>query len=59
LFEPFIQGQIVNQQLPTGRGLGLALAKTIADSLGWRLSFDSQARPGATFILDMRVMPPN
>ena len=59
LFEPFIHGQIVDHQLPTGRGLGLALAKTIADSLGWRLSFDPLARPGATFILEMRVMPPN
>ena len=58
LFEPFIHARPPSDHLPTGRGLGLALAKAIADSLGWHLALDRDAKPGATFVLELRARPP-
>lgn len=50
LFEPFSQALPPGSSGATGRGLGLALARAIADSRGWQLTLElSPHGQGATF----------
>ncbi len=50
LFEPFSQALPLGSSSAAGRGLGLALARAIADSRGWQLTLEHRPhRQGATF----------
>ena len=50
LFEPFSQALPLGSRSAAGRGLGLALARAIADSRGWQLTLEHRPhRQGATF----------
>ena len=50
LFEPFSQALPLGSRSAAGRGLGLALARAIADSRGWQLALEhSPHRQGAIF----------
>ena len=50
LFEPFSQALPLGSRSAAGRGLGLALARAIADSRGWQLTLDHRPhRQGAIF----------
>ena len=51
IFEPFEQGQSVRQKSVPGVGLGLALVKEIADTLGARIELESAPGKGSTFTL--------
>ena len=51
IFEPFEQGQSVRQKSVPGVGLGLALVKEIADTLGARIELESVPGKGSTFTL--------
>ena len=50
LFEPFSQALPLGSSSAAGRGLGLALARAVADSRGWQLTLEHRPhRQGATF----------
>ncbi len=51
IFEPFEQGQPVRNKTAPGVGLGLALVKEIADTLGGRIELESAPGNGSTFTL--------
>jgi len=48
IFEPFYTTK------STGHGLGLAVSRELAQSMGGTLYFRPEARPGATFVLQLR-----
>ena len=55
IFEPFYRSpKVVNAQIH-GTGLGLAVAKRIAQALGGRLSVVSELDVGSTFTLHLPV----
>jgi signal transduction histidine kinase len=55
IFEPFYRSpEVVNAQIH-GTGLGLAVAKRIAEAMGGRLSVTSELGVGSTFTLHLPV----
>jgi signal transduction histidine kinase len=51
IFEPFYTTK------STGHGLGLAVSRELAQSMGGTLSFRAEAAMGATFVLQLRSVP--
>ncbi len=50
LMNPFVQAKEARAK---GTGLGLAICKQLADSMGGRLSFDSELGKGSTFTIEL------
>jgi signal transduction histidine kinase len=57
IFEPFYRAPDVVAAQIHGTGLGLALSKRIAESLGGRISVISEPGLGSTFTLHLRAAP--
>jgi signal transduction histidine kinase len=57
IFEPFYRTPDVVAAQIHGTGLGLALSKRIAESLGGRISVTSEPGVGSTFALHLRAAP--
>jgi len=57
LFEPFYQGD--NESSNIGTGVGLSLVKQILDSIGGRISVESQLGVGTTFHLSLPIRHDN
>ena len=55
IFEPFFRSPRVNTARIHGTGLGLSLAKRIAESMGARLSVVSELSVGSTFTLHLQI----
>jgi len=55
IFEPFYRGQEARDAQIHGTGLGLSLAKHLADSVGGSLSVASRLGAGSTFTLHLQV----
>jgi two-component system phosphate regulon sensor histidine kinase PhoR len=53
IFEPFYRSPRVVRAQVHGTGLGLALAKHVAESLGGRISVESKVGVGSTFTLHL------
>ena len=57
IFEPFYRGAEVRRSKPAGVGLGLAVARRIARSMGGRLDVESQPGLGSRFIFRLPEIP--
>ena len=55
IFEPFYRSPRVNAAQTHGTGLGLSLAKRIAESMGGRISVISELSVGSTFTLHLQI----
>ncbi len=51
IFEPFYRGDATNDYKTPGTGVGLFMARRLLDTLGGKISVDSQPGEGATFTL--------
>ncbi len=51
IFEKFFRAQNAKKLRPTGTGLGMYLALTLANKIGAQISFDSEEGKGSTFYL--------
>ena len=51
IFEPFYRGDATNDYKTPGTGVGLFMARRLLDTLGGKITVDSQPGPGATFTL--------
>ena len=58
IFESFRQGEMGLSRSYAGLGLGLALARKIAQLMGGRIEFESQLDVGSTFTLRMPLRQP-
>ncbi len=58
IFEPFYRSPSVRRSQIHGTGLGLALAKQVAESVGGTLSVTSEPGRGSTFTLSLRTAGP-
>lgn len=58
IFEPFMQGQRGTHRTYEGAGLGLPVARTLAESMGCRLTLSSQVGVGSRFVLLLPVETP-
>jgi signal transduction histidine kinase len=54
IFDPFYRSPSVRRSQIHGTGLGLALAKQVAESMGGTLTVDSEPGRGSTFTLSLR-----
>lgn len=55
IFEPFYRSASVTAAQIHGTGLGLTLAKRVAEDMNGRLTVSSQSRKGSTFVLHLPV----
>jgi signal transduction histidine kinase len=55
IFDPFYRSPRVNAAQIHGTGLGLSLAKRIAESMGGRISVSSELSTGSTFTLHLQI----
>lgn len=55
IFDPFYRSPRVNAAQIHGTGLGLSLAKRIAESMGGRISVSSELSAGSIFTLHMQI----
>ena len=55
IFDPFYRSPRVNAAQIHGTGLGLSLAKRIAESMGGRVSVSSELSAGSTFTLHLQI----
>lgn len=53
VFDPFFRGD--NSLKSEGKGLGLAVVKTVADGLGWTIQLESEKGKGSCFTLEIPV----
>ncbi|MBO5690266.1 MAG: HAMP domain-containing histidine kinase [Spirochaetaceae bacterium] len=53
VFDPFFRGD--NSLKSQGKGLGLAVVKTVADGLGWNIQLESEKGRGSCFTLEIPV----
>ncbi len=53
VFLPFTQADSGNDRSFGGSGLGMAVAQELAESMGWRIDFDSKEGEGTTFWVDL------
>ena len=53
VFDPFFRGD--NSLKSEGKGLGLAVVKTVADGLGWNIQLESEKGKGSCFTLEIPV----
>ena len=53
VFDPFFRGD--NSLKSQGKGLGLAVVKTVADGLGWNIHLESEKGRGSCFTLEIPV----
>jgi signal transduction histidine kinase len=51
IFEPFVQGETGSRRSHEGAGLGLFVARSLAESMGCRLTMESEAGVGSRFVL--------
>jgi signal transduction histidine kinase len=58
IFEPFYRSPRVRRSQIHGTGLGLALAKQVAESMGGTLTVQSEPGRGSTFTLSLRCAAP-
>ena len=58
IFEPFYRSPSVRRSQIHGTGLGLALARQVAESIGGTLTVASQPGRGSTFTLSLRCATP-
>lgn len=56
IFEPFYRSPDVEKTQIRGTGLGLALAKSIADDMSGRITVESRPGEGSTFTLHLRAV---
>lgn len=55
IFEPFVQADGGSRRAHEGAGLGLSVARTLAESMGCRLTLESEAGSGSQFVLHLPV----
>jgi signal transduction histidine kinase len=55
IFDPFYRSSRVNAAQIHGTGLGLSLAKRIAESMGGKISVSSELSAGSTFTLHLQI----
>ncbi|WP_103335457.1 response regulator [Pseudotabrizicola formosa] len=53
IFDPFVQLDASMGRVHSGRGLGLTLARKLAEAMGGTLFVDSQPGAGSVFVLDL------
>ena len=53
IFEPFYRGASATAAQIHGTGLGLPLAKSIAEAMGGRITVASELNQGSTFVLHL------
>lgn len=53
VFDPFFRGD--NSLKSEGKGLGLAVVKSVADTLGWTIGVESEQDKGSCFTLEIPV----
>lgn len=53
VFDPFFRGD--NSLKSEGKGLGLAVVKTVTDTLGWNIRVESERGTGSCFTLEIPV----
>ena len=58
IFEPFFRGKAAQAAQVHGAGLGLSLARDIAEGMGGRLEASSQPGRGSTFTLELPAAAP-
>jgi signal transduction histidine kinase len=51
IFEPFVQADIGTRRAHEGAGLGLSVARTLAESMNCRLTMESESGVGSQFVL--------
>jgi signal transduction histidine kinase len=59
IFEPFYRGRAAQAAQIHGAGLGLSLAREIAEEMGGRLEVASEEGAGATFTLELQAAEPS
>ena len=57
IFEPFVQADGGSRRAHEGAGLGLSVARTLAESMGCRLTLESEAGSGSQFGISHGLTP--